>query len=103
MDSKKMKKDFQKIVKAYRDSKPDIQNWRGETCRDEYPKAMLTSQQMAKQTATINFGYEKATHQAELKEFRVSEAFQNFLKQYDLTDAGQELNQDNNIQIRIRW
>ena len=103
MDSKKMKKDLQKIVKAYMDSKPDIQDWRGNPCRDEYPKAMMTSQQMLKQTATINFGYDKAAHQAELKEFRSSEAFQSFLKQYELTDAGQELNQDNNIQIRIRW
>lgn len=103
MDSKKMKKELQKIVKAYRDSKPDIKNWRGESCRDEYPKAMMTSQQEAKKTATINFGYDEATHQAELKEFRASEAFKSFLEKWELTDAGQELNGDNCIQIRIRW
>ena len=98
-----MKKDLQKTVKAYRDSKPDIKNWRGESCRDEYPKAMMTNQQMLKQTATINFGYYTDAHQAELKEFRDSEAFKSFLEKWELTDAGKELNSDNCIQIRISW
>ena len=103
MEIKKMKKELQKIVKAYRDGKPGIQDWRGNPCRDEYPKAMLTGQQELKKTATINFGYDKPAHQAELKEFRASEAFRSFLEKWELTDAGTELNQDNNIQIRIRW
>ena len=103
MEIKKMKKELQKIVKAYRDSKPDAQDWRGNPCRDEYPKAMMTSQQMAKQTATINFGYDTAAHQEELAEFTGSEAFKSFMKQNGLIYAGKELNQDNNIQIRIRW
>lgn len=103
MEVKKMKKDLQKTVKAYRDSKPDEKDWYGDPRRPEFPKAMLTSQQEAKRTATINFGYDEATHQAELKEFRASEAFQSFLAKYGMTDAGMELNQDNRIQIRIRW
>ncbi len=103
MEIKKMKKDLQKIVKAYRDSKPDYQDWRGNPCRDEFPKAMLTSQQELKKTATINFGYDHAAHQKELKEFTGSEAFKSFMKQHGLIYAGMELNQDNRIQIRIRW
>ena len=42
-----MKKDFQKAVKAFRD---------GSDYHGEYPKAMMTSQQMRKGTATINCG-----------------------------------------------
>jgi predicted outer membrane repeat protein len=42
-----MKKDFQKAVKAFRD---------GSKYHGEYPKAMMTAQQMRKGTATINGG-----------------------------------------------
>jgi len=42
-----MKKDFQKAVKAFRD---------GSKYHGEYPKAMMTAQQMRKGTATINCG-----------------------------------------------
>ena len=42
-----MKKDFQKAVKAFRD---------GSEYHGEYPKAMMTKQQMYKGTATINCG-----------------------------------------------
>ena len=42
-----MKKDFQKAVKAFRD---------GSEYHGEYPKAMMTAQQMRKGTATINCG-----------------------------------------------
>ncbi len=103
MEIKKMKKELQKIVKAYRDSKPDEKDWRGDPRRPEFPKAMLTGQQELKKTATINFGWNEETHQKELEEFRASEVFQSFLEKYELTDAGKELNQDNRIQIRIRW
>ena len=55
-----MKKDFQKAVKAYRDTLPDV-TWylggdRTEQHRPEIPKAMMTAQQMRKGTATINCG-----------------------------------------------
>jgi hypothetical protein len=42
-----MKKDFQKAVKTFRD---------GSDYHGEYPKAMMTAQQMYKRTATINCG-----------------------------------------------
>ena len=55
-----MKKDFQKAVKAYRDTLPDITHYFGggrtEIGRPELPKAMMTAQQMRKGTATINCG-----------------------------------------------
>ena len=42
-----MKKDFQKVIKAIRD---------GQAIKSEYPKAMMTAQQMRKGTATVNCG-----------------------------------------------
>ena len=53
-----MKKEFQKAVKAFRDTLPDV-TWhlsggREEIHRPEYPKAMMTSSQIRKGTATIN-------------------------------------------------
>lgn len=42
-----MKKDFQKVIKAIRD---------GQKVPSEYPKAMMTAQQMRKNTATVNCG-----------------------------------------------
>ena len=42
-----MKKDLQKVVKAFRDE---------QETPSEYPKAMMTAQQMSKGTATINCG-----------------------------------------------
>ena len=42
-----MKNDFQKAVKAFRD---------GSEYHGEYPKAMMTAQQIRKGTATINCG-----------------------------------------------
>jgi hypothetical protein len=42
-----MKKDFQKAIKAIRD---------GQKVPSEYPKAMMTAQQMRKGTATVNCG-----------------------------------------------
>lgn len=42
-----MKKELQKLVKAFRD---------GQEVPSEYPKAMMTAQQIAKGTATINCG-----------------------------------------------
>ena len=42
------KKDFQKAVKAFRDTQPK---------KREYPKAMMTASQIRKGTATINCSY----------------------------------------------
>ena len=65
-----MKKDFQKAVKAFRDTLPDViwhlSGGREELHRPEYPKAMMTSSQIRKGTATINCSYgDKAKETAE--------------------------------------
>lgn len=56
-----MKKDFQKVVKMFRDDLPKVTQYysTGEVRKvapQEYPKAMMTAQQERKGTATINFG-----------------------------------------------
>lgn len=56
-----MKKDFQKVIKAIRDSLPKVTQYysTGEirkVASPEYPKAMMTAQQMRKGTATVNCG-----------------------------------------------
>lgn len=65
-----MKKGFQKAVKAFRDTLPEV-TWylgggRTEQHRPEYPKAMMTASQVRKGTATINCSYgHKAKENAE--------------------------------------
>ena len=59
-----MKKNFQKVVKMFRDTLPDVQNYcsgknEPETVRPEYPKAIMTAAQQRKGTATINCSYGK--------------------------------------------
>ena len=103
MEIKMMKKELQKIVKKHRDSKPDVLNWRGEAGRPEFPKAMLTGQQEAKRTATINFGYNEESSQKELKAFAESAEFKSYLECTGMKYAGMELNQDNRIQMRLYW
>lgn len=66
-----MKKDLQKVVKAFRDSLPKVTQYysTGEVRKiasPEYPKAMMTAQQERKGTATINCSYgSKAKERAE--------------------------------------
>lgn len=98
-----IKKDLQKIVKKFRDAKPDTKNWRGQTCRDEFPKAMMTCQQMINGTATVNFGHNNDRHNAELAAFTESEAFKAFCEKYDIRVGVKEVNQDDRVQIRIHY
>lgn len=99
-----MKKDFQKVVRMFRDTLPDVTNWRGEPCRPEFPKAMMTEQQIRKGTATINFGYVdemKAKERTEnLKAFN---PFATWCESYGATVIGIELNPDNRWQMRIKF
>ena len=66
-----MKKDFQKVVKMFRDELPKVTQYysTGEVRKvasPEYPKAMMTAQQMRKGTATINCDWgDKAKKTAE--------------------------------------
>ena len=53
-----IKKDFQKVVKMFRDTQPEV-TWvlgGGRTMQHpaEYPKAMMTERQMRNGTATVN-------------------------------------------------
>ena len=98
-----MKKDFQKVVRMYRDTLPDVTNWRNEPCRPEFPKAMMTEQQIRKGTATVNLGYAKEERAREL--FNGLTAFAPFVvwcESYGATVTGLELNPDGRYQVRIR-
>ena len=77
-----VKKQFQKTISEIRN---DWRELRG-TPRGEYPKAMMTSQQEAKNTATVNCGGEWCSFSGELSKFVLNdERFQKFL-----SDAGAE-------------
>ena len=96
-----LKKDLQKTVKKFRDALPDITTWDGRNVRPEYPKAMLTGQQMAKKTATINFGYNCEKNHNNLSDFENSEAFKTFCEKYNIKVGQKEINADNRVQLRM--
>ena len=77
-----VKKEFQKTIGGIR------KDWRVKrgTPKGEYPKAMMTSQQEAHNTATVNCGGDWCSFSKELAECVMSdERFQKFL-----SDAGAE-------------
>lgn len=102
-----MKKDFQKVVKMFRDKLPDVHyfdHWAKEdrTCRPEYPKAMLTAQQERNGTATVNFGRgDQAKANAET--FQSYEPFTTWCESYGIKCLGIELNADNRYQVRVSY
>lgn len=98
-----IKKDLQKIVKKYRDSLEKVIDNRGRVFTPEYPKAMMTGQQIEKGTATINFGYNFADHHDNLNEFANSEAFKTFCEKHSIKVAGKEINADNRVQLRLYY
>jgi hypothetical protein len=72
-----MKKDFQKVVKMFRETLPAVtQHYSTGEVRKvsapEYPKAMMTAQQMRKGTATVNFSTGKRAKEN-------AEAFMNYI------------------------
>ena len=93
-----MKKDFQKAVKAFRDST----EYHG-----EYPKAMMTAYQMRLGTATINCG--RAEFGQELApKVLASEAFKAWCAAYGIKSAEIEIAREASYmkpqyQIRIRY
>lgn len=102
---KNAKKDFAKIVKVYRDGKPDVErwdNWNKKTVmvRPEFPKAMMTSQQMENGTATINFGWKG---QEEANKFLTYEPFTTWCESYGARIKGVELNPDGRYQVRVNY
>lgn len=77
-----IKKEFQKTIGEIR------KDWRVKrnTPKGEYPKAMMTSQQEAHNTATVNCGGEHCSFSRDLADFVLAdERFQKFL-----SDAGAE-------------
>lgn len=96
-----LKKDLQKTVKKFRDTLPDITTWDGRNVRPEYPKAMLTGQQMAKKTATINFGHNCEKNHNNLSDFENSDAFKAFCEKYNIKVGQKEINADNRVQLRM--
>lgn len=100
-NAENIKKDLQKTVKKFRDALPDRTDWQGRAVRPEYPKAMLTRQQMAKGTATINFGHNcEANHNA-LADFANSDEFKAFCEKHSIQVGPKEINADNRVQIRM--
>ena len=98
-----LKKDLQKIVKKHRDAKPDVISRYYGPHRPEFPKAMMTGQQIAKGTATINFGHNCPEHFAEIEAFTAAEAFKAFCEKYNIKVGTKEINQDNRVQLRIYY
>ena len=83
-----MKKDFQKVVRMFRDDLPKETQYysTGEirkVAAPEYPKAMMTEQQIRKGTATINFGRGKQA-QDNVEDFRHFEPFAIWCESYGI-------------------
>ena len=96
-----LKKDLQKTVKKFRDSLPDRIDWYGRPVRPEYPKAMLTGQQRAKGTATINFGHNCEKNHNALADFANSDAFNAFCEKHGIKVGPKEINGDDRVQLRL--
>lgn len=100
IDPNAIKKDFQKVIKAIRDAK-------NKECgtNSEFPKAMMTRQQIAKGTATVNCGgewgsLEGTTYRA--NKVMNDERFTEFLTRWNAT-AKIEMNSFGTAQIRINY
>lgn len=96
-----LKKDLQKTVKKFRDNLPKVTDYYGRQVTPEYPKAMATNQQLAKNTATVNFGYNCEANHDKLTEFAASDAFKAFCEKHGIKVGPKEINADNRVQLRI--
>ena len=95
-----IKKDFQKVIKSIREQ---ISAYEGKTY--EFPKAMMTGQQMDKNTATVNCGGEwrSAEYSKEIADVVMTHSeFQVFLIKYQ-AKAHIEENKFGGVQIRINY
>ena len=77
-----LKKELAKIVKEYRDAKPEFTEY-GRTYKSKYPKLMMTTKQMEKGTATINTEDETENGKRETEE--MIEKIQETLKKHNAT------------------
>lgn len=95
----KAKKELQKLVKAYRDSK---------TPKSDYPKANINERQIMNGTATIGFGYIMNNTRPEAERFYYNEAFSEWLVQYKAVAFVEEVKCSCNrlydeIRLRIKY
>ena len=91
------RKDFQKTIKAIRDTYTMIC---GE--RQEYPKAMMTGQQEEKNTATVNCGRRRESTETVANVVMNDPLFKGFLAQYN-AKANIEINSEGKTQVRINF
>ena len=90
----RMKKDFQKAIGAIR-----------KEMNSQYPKAMMTGQQMRKNTATVNCGGEHRSEQYSVElacQVIDDKRFKEFLTTYNAT-AEIEKNPFGGFQIRLHF
>ena len=96
------KKDFQKVIGAIRKERQVAEDNK----RIEYPKAMMTGQQEAKNTATVNCGGEWGPNKAMAPTIAnmvlEDERFKAFLNKYE-AKAHTETNSFGAFQIRINF
>lgn len=97
-----LKRDFQKVVKNFRDTLPNVKyiTLHGDTTirRPEYPKAMMTNQQIRKGTATINFQHAGVQI---MNDFEDNPSWKAFCLKYGIKKTYWEINQDGYNQLRI--
>ena len=101
-----IKKELQKVVKSFRDALPDVtytdRNGELHSYRSDWPKAMMTNQQIAKGTATVNFGCANSDRPlANAENFQKYEPFIKWCESFGVKVAGMELNNDNRWQLRV--
>ena len=109
-DFKVFKKEFQKAVKAYRDTLPNATRLglAGGTreVRPEYPKAMLTAKQAEKRTATVKLGQwgnysDKLNKRVE--DLMAFIPFRDWCYQYGVTVCGVERDSWGGASLRLRF
>lgn len=94
-----IKKDLQKAVSGVRADRKKLNN------REEFPKAMMTGQQMDKNTATVNCGGEWRRAETTLEiatQVMNDKRFKDFLEKHN-ADARIEANNFGGFQIRINY
>ena len=109
-DIQKLKKDFQKAVKAYRDTLPNVRySMRSGEVREErpeYPKAMLTARQGEKRTATVAFGCWEAGSeklQQRVDAFKQFKPFTDLCETYGIKVGGMERDTYGYTSLRLTY
>ena len=109
-DFKRFKQEFQKAVKAYRDTLPNVTRYASagvaREVRPEYPKAMLTARQAEKRTATVYMGCwgecsDKLNQRIE--DFKAFIPFRDWCYQYGVTVGGIERDSWGGASIRLYY